>query len=290
MPAKVTPGFAGSRAGISVGDKLIGIGFEGEKTEEITSPADVQMYLETAGVDGNLTYFYQKPPYSFSDNYYFADLRHIDSIPRWTPSIIFSIDRRFDLAGRRHICAVQARQPVAVRPCILPRYAWPRLSFTRIKAIGIGKDFDLAVDLLDNIALAFFVPLFLHFCIRYPVRSAVFSDPPWKTYILYLPAAVLSLILIFVSLVPQFSPESALTETIARLSDRFNIFGLLYQRKPLSFRNRCLGGRERPCLAIFQESPGIGSTAAEMDDVGNDRSCYTDHTHAIDRTARHSDP
>ncbi len=39
-------GFAGSRAGISVGDKLIGIGFEGEKTDEITSPADVQMYLE----------------------------------------------------------------------------------------------------------------------------------------------------------------------------------------------------------------------------------------------------
>ena len=87
--AKVTPGFAGSRAGISVGDKLIGIGFDNDKTEEITSPADVQMYLESAGVDGNLTYFYQKPSYSFPDNYYFADLRHIDPIPRWTPSIIF---------------------------------------------------------------------------------------------------------------------------------------------------------------------------------------------------------
>src|SRR5437867_5743033 len=67
---KVTAGFAGSRAGISVGDKLIGIGLDGEKTEEITSPADVQIYLESAGVDGNLTYFYQKPAYSFSDNYY----------------------------------------------------------------------------------------------------------------------------------------------------------------------------------------------------------------------------
>ena len=32
---KVTSGFAGSRAGISVGDRLIGIGFDGEKTEEI---------------------------------------------------------------------------------------------------------------------------------------------------------------------------------------------------------------------------------------------------------------
>ena len=61
---KVTRGLAGSRAGISVGDRLIGIGFDGEKTDEITSVADVQMYLETAGVNGNLTYFYQKPSYT----------------------------------------------------------------------------------------------------------------------------------------------------------------------------------------------------------------------------------
>ena len=61
---KVMRGFAGSRAGISVGDKLIGIGFDGEKTEEITSIADVQMYLESAGVNGSLTYFYQKPAYT----------------------------------------------------------------------------------------------------------------------------------------------------------------------------------------------------------------------------------
>jgi len=31
---KVAPGLAGSRAGIAVGDKLIGIGLEGESTEE----------------------------------------------------------------------------------------------------------------------------------------------------------------------------------------------------------------------------------------------------------------
>ena len=57
--AKVTPGFAGARAGVALGDKLIGIGFDSDKTEEITTPADVQMYLESAGVGGNLTYFYQ---------------------------------------------------------------------------------------------------------------------------------------------------------------------------------------------------------------------------------------
>ena len=124
MPIKVTPGYSGARAGIATGDKLIGIGFDGEKTEEITSVADVQMYLESAGVDGNLTYFYQKPSYSFSDNFYFADLRHIDPVPRWTPSIIFLVDSRVGLARRRHFCSVQAGRPIAVRSAFrdgLPR-------------------------------------------------------------------------------------------------------------------------------------------------------------------------
>src|SRR5690349_29261 len=58
---KVLPNLAASRAGISVGDRLISIGLDGDKTDEITSPADVQMFLEAAGVDGNLTYFYQRP-------------------------------------------------------------------------------------------------------------------------------------------------------------------------------------------------------------------------------------
>ncbi len=66
---KVVAGLAASRAGISVGDKLIGIALEGDTTQEITSPADVQMYLETAGLDGSPTYFHPKPPYSFSAHY-----------------------------------------------------------------------------------------------------------------------------------------------------------------------------------------------------------------------------
>ena len=70
----VKPGLAGSRAGISIGDRLIGIGLDSDHTEEITSVADIHMYLDTAGVDGNLTYFYQKPSYTFKDNYYFKNI------------------------------------------------------------------------------------------------------------------------------------------------------------------------------------------------------------------------
>jgi len=75
---KVAPKMAASRAGISVGDKLIGIGFDGDKTEEITSPSDVLMYLEAAGAGGNLTYFYQRPSYTFANNFYYADLKNIE--------------------------------------------------------------------------------------------------------------------------------------------------------------------------------------------------------------------
>ncbi len=226
--SKVVPGFAGSRAGISAGDKLIGIALEGDKTEEITSPADVQMFLEAAGVDGNLTYFYQKPTYSFANNYYFADLRHIDSIPRWNPSIIFlSIVGVIWLGVGIFVLFKQgSRSPFVLHFATVCLTAFV---FHTYKAIGLGKDFDLAVDLLDNIALAFFVPLFVHFCIRYPVRSAVFTDPRWKTYLLYVPATTFSFVLIFLSLVPQFWPESVLTESLARITDRGDLFGNLYR-------------------------------------------------------------
>ncbi len=225
---KVTLGYAGSRSGISVGDKLIGIGFEGEKTEEITSVADVQMYLESAGVDGNLTYFYQKPSYSFADNYYFADLRHIDSVPRWTPSIIFlTIVGLVWLGVGVFVLFKQgSRSPFVLHFATVCLAAFV---FHVYRAIGMGRDFDLAVDLLDNIALAFFVPLFLHFCIRYPVKSAVFTKARWKTYVLYVPAAVFSIVLTFAALFPQLFPESRLSEAIAGLSDNINLYGGLYR-------------------------------------------------------------
>ncbi len=225
---KVSQGLAGARAGISRGDRLIGIGFDGEKTQEITSPADVAMYLEAAGVDGNLTYFYQKPSYSFADNYYFADLRHIDPLPRWAPSIIFLsiVGLIWLLVGVFVLFKQGSTSPFVLHFATVCLAAFV---FHVFRSIGFGRDFDLAVDLLDNIALAFFVPLFVHFCIRYPVRSDVFSSERWKTYILYFPAAILSLMVVVLSLVPQFWPESGITAVLASIIDRFDLFGVLYK-------------------------------------------------------------
>lgn len=245
---KVIPGLAGSRAGISVGDKLINVGFDGDKLDEITSAADVQMYLESVGVDGNLTYFYQKPSYSTTDSYYFADLRHIDSIPRWTPSIIFlSIVGVIWLGVGIFVLFKQgSRSPFVLHFATVCLAAFV---FHSYRSIGIGRDFDLAVDLMDNIAQAFFVPLFLHFCIRYPVRSDVFSSSRWKTYVLYLPAALYSLLLVFLSLEPQIWPDARLTEIIARLSDRFNLFGLIYQ---LNFYHFVVGVSAGAVLLVWR--------------------------------------
>jgi hypothetical protein len=245
---KVTSGFAGARAGISTGDKLIGIGLDTDKTEEITSPADVQMFLEAAGVGGNLTYFYQKPSYSFADNFYFGDLKNIDSVPRWPPSTLLLpiVGLIWLIVGAFVLFKQGSRSPFVLHYAMVSLAAFVFLTY---RALGIGKDFDLAVDLLDNIALAFFVPLFLHFCIRYPVRSEVFGAKRWQTYILYAPAALFSLLLVFFSLAPQLFPNLGLTSAIATLSDRIGLFGLLYQ---FNFYHFVIGISAGACLLVWR--------------------------------------
>jgi two-component system NtrC family sensor kinase len=226
--AKVTPGLAGSRAGIPAGAKLTAIGLDSDNLEEITSVADVAMFLDAAGVGGSLTYSFQKPFYATADKDYFADLKNIDPVERWTPSVIFlSIVGMVWLGVGLFVLFKQG----STSPFVL-HFAMVCLAafvFHTYRSIGTGRDFDLAIDLLDNIALAFFAPLFLHFCIRYPVRSDVFSEERWKTYVLYIPAAIFSIGLVVFSLIPGVFAESGLAAWMASVTDRWNIFGLLYR-------------------------------------------------------------
>ncbi len=234
---KVTLNLAASRAGIAVGDKLIGISLDEKQFDEITSPADVQLYLETAGVDGKLTYFYQRPSYTFTNNFYYADLAHIDTLPRWTASIIFlTFIGLIWLGVGTFVLFKQGSQA----PFVL-HFATVCLAafvFHIYKPIGTGEDFDLAVGLLDDFAFAFFVPLFLHFCLRYPVRSEVFDDARWKTYALYLPAALISLGIFWLSLVYYFAPSANFVAAISNLTAKFNLFGIFYQ---ISFYHFVIG-------------------------------------------------
>lgn len=223
---RVVQGLAASRAGMAVGDKLIGIGLEDQKVEENVLISDIYIYLETAGVGGHLTYLYQRPSYSFANNFYYADLHKIDAYPRWTPSVILlTIVGIIWLAIGVFVLLKQgSRSPYVLHFATVCLFAFV---FHTYKTIGLGEDFDLAIKLLDDMAFAFFIPLFLHFCIRYPVRSEVFDDPPWTTYILYVPAALITFGILFVSLAFHISPGAAFSEWLANATDQYNLIGNL---------------------------------------------------------------
>ncbi len=204
---KVLPGLAASRQGISPGDKLINVSVDGETFEEVTSIADIPMYLDAAGVGGNLTYFYQKPSYSFTNNFYYADLKNIDTLPRWTASIVFlTIVGIIWLGVGIFVLFKQgSRSPFVLHFATICLAAFV---FHVYRSLNVGQDFDLAVNLLDDLAFAFFAPLFLHFCLRYPVRSEVFDESRWKTIVLYVPASLITLTLLFFSLAQLIPVES----------------------------------------------------------------------------------
>ena len=226
---KVLPKFAASRAGIAVGDKLIGISLADEKFEELelTSPNDVQIYLESAGVGGSITYLYQRPSYSFANNFYYADLKNIDTLPRWTASmILLSIVGCIWLGVGIFVLFKQgSRSPFVLHFGTICLAAFV---FHVYRPLGVGKDFDLAVSILDDIAFAFFVPLFLHFCLRYPVRSEVFDENRLKTYVLYVPAILISALTLVLSLYFYVIPQESIIVEISRLIGKFDLFGALY--------------------------------------------------------------
>jgi len=222
---KVLPGLAAARQGISRGDKLIGISLADGVPDEVVSPADVQMYLDAAGVGGNLSYHFQKTSYSSSNNYYVADLRNIDSLPRWSPSIFFlTIVGLIWLGVGGFVLFKQgSHSPFVLHFATICVAAFV---FHVYRPINIGQDFDLAVTLLDDIAFVFFPALFLHFCLRYPVRSEVFHSAPWKTYVLYLPASLLTAAMLVLSL-GQLIPVDAVASSIQRLNAANRIFPTL---------------------------------------------------------------
>ena len=225
---KVTSGLAASRAGIAVGDKLIGISFQGDKTQEIVSASDVQLYIEAVGVDGNLTYLYQRPSYGFTNNFYYADLSHINTLPRWTAAGIFLVLVGIIWLGVGTFVLFKqgSHSPFVLHFATICLAAFV---FHTYKSIGLGEDLDLAFSLLDDIAFAFFVPLFVHFCLRYPVRSEVFDEARWKTYALYVPASIISLALVILSLIYYLAPKASFVASLADVTDKFNLIGFFYQ-------------------------------------------------------------
>jgi hypothetical protein len=221
------------------------------------------------GVDGNLTYFYQRPSYSFTNNFYYADLKNLDTTTRWTPSIVFLLLVGIVWLGVGLFVLFKqgGNSPFVLHFAIVSLAAFV---FHAYKPIGLGADFDLAVSLLDNIAFAFFVPLFLHFCLRYPVRSEVFDRSRWKTYALYVPAAIISLANVFFSIILILPIGEGNLTALAEFVDRIDLFVNLDLGKFDSVYCRNFIWRGYFIMAVQQKSPADGSAALEMDDVGND--------------------
>ncbi|MEO5860517.1 MAG: hypothetical protein ABIR33_16410, partial [Pyrinomonadaceae bacterium] len=203
---RVVPGLAGSRAGISQGDKLLAISADGKTLDPVVSVADVPMYLDSAGIGGTLTYQIEKP-YSFTNNVYFADLRNIDSLPRWSPSIIFLaiVGLMWLGVGFFVLFKQGSRSPFVLHFATLCLVAFV---FHTYHSLGLDQDIDAAIGLIDDLAFAFFVPIFVHFCLRYPVRSQVLDAKPWKTYSIYIPAGVLSVLTVSFFVLPHILPAS----------------------------------------------------------------------------------
>lgn len=216
---KVLGGFSAARQGISVGDKLLGISLDGETFDEIASVNDVPMYLASAGVGGTLTYKFQKPY-----NVYFGDLR-VDTLPRWTPSVLFlTVVGLIWLGVGIFVLFKQgSRSPFVLHFATICLAAFV---FHVYRTVNTGQDFDLAVNLLDDIAFAFFAPLFLHFCLRYPVRSEVFHASRWKTLVLYVPATIITLALLFFGL-GSLVPIDSFASGVRDLVGRANFFSLI---------------------------------------------------------------
>ncbi|HXQ39370.1 MAG TPA: hypothetical protein VN843_35545, partial [Anaerolineales bacterium] len=83
-------GSAAARAWMVPGDKLIGITLDyNARPEQIGSARDVQIYLDQAGLDGQLHYLMQRPSYGSDINAYWADLDHLGAFHKWTPRVIY---------------------------------------------------------------------------------------------------------------------------------------------------------------------------------------------------------
>ncbi len=222
---RVERGYAASRAGISPGDKLLSVSLDGTNFDEVVSTADVPMYLEAAGVGGSLTYFFEKTSFSFSDNRYFADLRNIDTVPRWPMSLIFLMVVGVVWLG---VGVFVLFKQGSHAPFIL-HFATVCLAafvFHFYSALGLGQDFDLAIQLVDWLAFIAFAPLFVHFCLRYPVRSEVFDEARWKTIAAYAPGVIIAAAVVILTLLPLALPSSSAVGFTTTLAS-FRVFPIL---------------------------------------------------------------
>jgi hypothetical protein len=187
----IEPNSAAERAWLLPGDRLIGISFDGRtRPDEITRARDVQIYLEEAGVNGQLHYVMQRPSYPPEIREYWADLDRIDRIDRWTPRDLYInlIGLMYLFVGFFVLFKQGGRAPYALHFATLCLAAFV---FHSYKPSAAYDDLDLAIGFLDMTAFILFAPLFVHFCALYPTRQQLSPTHRWRAVLFYIPALLL---------------------------------------------------------------------------------------------------
>lgn len=192
VAAGVQPDSAAGRKGvfgIMPGDRVIAVG-EQEKPSVVYSAADVQMYLEEAGVHGSVRYLIERPSNPEETRFYYSYLEDLRPAPVWTTAsiLINLVGVVYLLVGLFVFFKQGGRAPFALHFTTLCLVAFVCHFY---KPYGAYEDLDLAVYFLNNAALVLFAPIFLHFCAIYPVRYRLSERRPWLVYLLYAPAALL---------------------------------------------------------------------------------------------------
>ncbi|MEP6818922.1 MAG: ATP-binding protein [bacterium] len=226
---------SGARAQILPGDHLIGISLDNRNYEEVGRARDVQMYLDPARVGGDIHYLIERPSYPEESRLYYADLDHLDATHKWTPLVVYInlIGLVFLFVGFFVLFKQGGRAPFALHFASVCLTAFVFCFYT---PIGTYRDLDLAIAILKNAALIIFPPLFLHFCLLYPLRQQLFDRKRWRALLLYVPALLLLALENFIFLRGVITPLVPQLRNIPNVSEAF--VGLFYK---LSFFH-CVAG------------------------------------------------
>jgi len=195
----IAPGSSAARAHMNPGDRLLAISMTEEKCEdprrgarceEVSGAEKIEMYLDQAGVGGQIHYLIERPSYPSETRYYYADLDSLPSRGTLTPLSFYInlIGVVWLFMGLFVIFRQGGRAPFVLHFAGLSIVAFVFHFYT---PLGTYKDLDLAIAFLRSAGLILFAPLFVHFCAIYPSRHHLFENRRWRTLLLYLPAFVL---------------------------------------------------------------------------------------------------
>jgi PAS domain S-box-containing protein len=228
----VEPNSSGARGQILPGDHLIGISTDNRKYDEIGNAREVQMYLDQAHVGGEIHYLIERPSYPEDSRLYYADLDHLDATHKWTPLVVYInlIGLVFLFVGFFVLFKQGGRAPFALHFASVCLAGFVLCFYTEV---GTYRDLDLAIAILKNAALIVFPPLFLHFCLLYPVRQQLFERKRWRATLLYLPALLLLGLESFIFLRTVLTPAVPLLRNVPNVSDVF--VGLFYRLSMFHF-------------------------------------------------------